>query len=104
MRSLTVTAIFVCLALAISVVWVRHENRVAFIELQNVYESRDHYNREWRRLLIERASFASRLKLRSFAETNLGMRVPVEYSLLRLREHGRWHAQQPQLAFSETDE
>ncbi len=81
-RMLGFIAIAACFATAVCIVWVRHENRATFTDLQTAYDKRDELNLKWRQLLLEREAFSGRVHLKGWAESNLNMSAPNEISLL----------------------
>ncbi|MDE0309290.1 MAG: cell division protein FtsL [Acidiferrobacterales bacterium] len=74
----------ICLASAIAVIWVRHENRVQIIELQDIYEQRDSLNIEWQKLKIELAAMGRHDQLANSAGAGLGMSPAQEHSVIFL--------------------
>ena len=84
MRSITYMLVFVCLASVIAVIWVRHENREVFVELQALYHHRDDLNIKWRNLLTERTSLTRYDQLENWAQTNVKMQAPEERLVLLL--------------------
>jgi cell division protein FtsL len=89
MRKVTYMLIFVCLASVIAVIWVRHENREVFVELQALYHHRDNLNIEWRNLLTERTSLTRHDQLENWAQTNVKMQAPEEQLVLLLEKHSQ---------------
>ena len=89
MRKFTYMLIFVSLASVIAVIWVRHENREVFIELQALYHHRDYLNIEWRSLLTERAALSRQGQLENWGQTNVKMQVPQEQLVLLLHKHSQ---------------
>ena len=89
MRKVTYMLIFVCLASVIAVIWVRHENREVFVELQALYHHRDDLNIEWRNLLTERTSLTRHDQLENWAQTNVKMQAPEEQLVLLLEKHSQ---------------
>ena len=89
MRKVTYMLIFVCLASVISIIWVRHENREVFVELQALYHHRDDLNIEWRNLLTERAALTRQDQLENWAQTNVKMQAPEEQLVLLLHKHSQ---------------
>ncbi|MCP4697411.1 MAG: cell division protein FtsL [Gammaproteobacteria bacterium] len=70
---LLVAAVF---ASAVSVVRVRHENRVLFLELQKLQKEQDALDVEWGRLQLEQSTWARPGRIESVARKSLGMIVP----------------------------
>ncbi len=89
MRKVTYMLIFVCLASVIAVIWVRHENREVFVELQALYHHRDDLNIEWRNLLTERTSLTRHDQLENWAQINVKMQAPEEQLVLLLHKHSQ---------------
>lgn len=63
-------------ATALALVWVRHESRTQFVELQALNEARDELNIEWGRLQLEQATWAEASRIERLARDELDMRVP----------------------------
>ena len=89
MRKLNYFLIFVCIATAIAVVWVRHENREIYINLQAHYQERDGLNIEWRRLLLEHAVWSGHEQLESWATENFSMKFPDQQVVLLLPKRAK---------------
>lgn len=64
-------------ATALAVVWVRHESRSHFVELQQLNDTRDELNIEWGRLQLEQATWAEASRVERLAREELDMRVPT---------------------------
>lgn len=58
---------------AMLVVHVRHQNRLAFVELKSVQDVRDRLNVEWGRLLLEQGTWAVHQNVDRKARLDLGM-------------------------------
>ena len=61
---------------ALLVVVVKHESRRLFVELQGLERERDELNVTWGQLKLESGYLASYDRVRSLAETRLGMDRP----------------------------
>lgn len=61
---------------ALGVVMVKHESRKLFVELQGLERARDELNVNWGQLKVESGYLASHDRIRSVAETRLGMDRP----------------------------
>ena len=59
---------------ALSVVYVRHEARRGFIELQTLETERDRIVTDWGRLQLEYATWASGGRVEALAKDELGLR------------------------------
>lgn len=62
---------------ALALVWVRHESRGHFVELQQLNETRDELNVEWGRLQLEQATWAEASRIERLAREELEMRAPA---------------------------
>lgn len=60
----------------VAVVYVNHENRELFMELQSFYKVRDQLDEEWGRLLLEQSTLARQGRVEHLARERLGMVVP----------------------------
>ncbi len=60
----------------ITVVHVRHQNRLIFVALQEVQQQRDRLNIEWRRLLLEESTWSMHQLVENNARKKLGMTTP----------------------------
>ncbi len=86
MRTLFVGLIAFCLLSALSIVWIRHENRVLLPILYERYAQRDDLNIEWRNLLAERATLSRRAQLKNWASTVGKMNEPDRDVVLFLKK------------------
>jgi cell division protein FtsL len=64
------------LASALAVVWVKHEARRLFVELQGLHAERDRLNIEWSQLKIEQSAFAMHGRVEQTARADLKMIIP----------------------------
>lgn len=64
------------LVTALSVIEIRHENRLLFAELQRLQQERDALNTEWEQLLLEEGAWSQHGRIEQMARTRLGMRMP----------------------------
>jgi len=71
--ALLMLAIF---ASAANLVWIRHQNLLLFIELQNLQKERDKLNVEWRKLQLEQSTWAQHNRIEKIAREQLRMFVP----------------------------
>ena len=58
---------------ALSVVYVKHENRKHFVELQGLQKQRDAMNIEWGQLQLEQSTWATQSRIERLARKRLGM-------------------------------
>jgi cell division protein FtsL len=73
-------------ASGIAVVWARHQDRAAFVELSNLQNQRDALNVEFGRLELEQAAWASPSRIENIARAQLGMISPPPASVEMIRE------------------
>lgn len=90
MKAVGVLAVGVLLlaviASGIAVVWARHRNRAAFVELSKLQNQRDALNVEFGRLELEQATWASPSRIETVARGQLGMISPPPASVEMIRE------------------
>jgi cell division protein FtsL len=90
MRTIGMLAVGVLLlavvASAIAVVWARHQDRVAFVELSKLQNQRDALNVEFGRLELEQATWASPSRIERIAREQLGMISPPAASVEMIHE------------------
>lgn len=72
------------LASALSVVAVRHNNRLAFIALQQHEQKREQLQTEWGRLMIERATWTRQNNVAVDAGKRLAMTPPSPEKIVTL--------------------
>lgn len=70
-------AVFVVVVSAVSVVYVRHQHRVVFIELQKVLATRDSLTSEWSQLLLEQSTWSFHHVVEKKARRRLEMTTPA---------------------------
>jgi cell division protein FtsL len=73
-------------ASGIAVVWARHQDRAAFVQLSNLQNQRDALNVEFGRLELEQATWASPSRIEQIARGQLGMISPPAASVEMIRE------------------
>jgi len=71
-------AMLVMLAVSsgMAVIYVKHENRALFMELQALYKVRDQLDDEWGRLLLEQSTLVGQGRVERLARERLGMVMP----------------------------
>ncbi len=62
------------LASAVSVVYSKHQNRLLFVELENLNKERDQMNVEWGQLQLEQSTWATDSRIEKIATEKLHMR------------------------------
>lgn len=73
-------------ASGIAVVWARHQDRIAFIQLTQLQNERDSLNVEFGRLELEQATWASPSRIEAIARGQLGMVSPPATSVEMIHE------------------
>lgn len=73
-------------ASGVAVVWARHQDRVAFIELSRLQNQRDALNVDFGRLELEQATWASPSRIEQVARGQLGMISPPAASVEMIHE------------------
>lgn len=58
------------------VVFVKHESRKLFVELQQLQTQRDDLNTEWGQLQLEQSTWATPSRIENIAVSRLGMMIP----------------------------
>ena len=76
MRSLVLALIVLVTGSAVTVVYLRHQHRLAFVALQEAKKQRDELNIEWGQLLLEQSTWSIHHRVESDAEARLGMVMP----------------------------
>jgi cell division protein FtsL len=74
------------IASGIAVVWARHQDRAAFVELSKLQNQRDALNVEFGRLELEQATWASPSRIETIARGQLGMISPPPASVEMIHE------------------
>jgi cell division protein FtsL len=64
------------MACALTVIELRHRNRLLFAELQTVTHERDALNTEWGQLLLEQGAWSEQRRVEETARARLGMALP----------------------------
>ena len=90
MKAAAVLAVGVLLlavvASGIAVVWARHQDRAAFVQLSKLQAERDALNVEFGRLELERATWAGPSRIEAIARGQLDMISPPAASVEMIRE------------------
>lgn len=67
------------------VITIRHENRLAFIQLQKHEEIRDQLQTQWGQLMTEKATWAIEHNIAEDAGTRLGMSPPPPEKIITVQ-------------------
>jgi cell division protein FtsL len=70
---------------ALSVVYVKHQSRKLFVELQVLQTERDHMNVEWGQLQLEQSTLVAHGRIERIARSKLGMSIPSSDALAIIR-------------------
>jgi len=70
---------------AVALVVVRHETRIAFMELQKLQQERDVLNVEWGRLQLEQSTWARPARIETLARERLRMSQPPLTAVVLVR-------------------
>lgn len=82
LRLLMVSLLALVLLSALNVIWVRHETRVLFVELQSLQSQRDELNVDWGRLQLEQSAWATKARIERIARDELQMQRPVDVEMV----------------------
>lgn len=70
---------------ALAVVYVKHESRKQFVELQGLEAHRDGLDVEWGRLQLEESTWAAHGRIESVAREQIGMALPPKDQVVLVR-------------------
>lgn len=70
---------------ALAQVWVQHDQRRSFIELQQLEAERDALEIEWSRLQLEQSAWATHGRIERLAREDLGMTIPDPENVVIVR-------------------
>jgi len=82
LRLLMVSLMALVLLSALNVIWVRHETRVLFVELQSLQSQRDELNVDWGRLQLEQSAWATKARIERIARDELKMQRPADVEMV----------------------
>ena len=85
MNRIQVSTLLLVLISAAAVVAVRHQNRLAFVELQNQERRNDELQAEWGRLMLERATWTRQYNVADDARRRLEMAPPAPDRIVTLK-------------------
>jgi len=72
----------------IAVVFLRHNHRLMFVELQGLQAERDRLNTQWGKLLLQEATSGQHPRIESSARRELNMTMPAPDAIVVLRDSG----------------
>ena len=71
----------------ITVVYMRHEARKLFVELQSLESQRDELEIEWGKLRIEQSTWSTHGRVENMARDDLQMVEPALDSIMAIKQH-----------------
>ena len=69
-------SILICSSSAISMIFIKHESRELFIELEGLKQTRDELNVQWSDLKSQENRWANPVRIEQLAKENLEMHKP----------------------------
>ena len=69
-------SILICSSSAISIIFIKHESRELFIELEGLKQARDELNIQWSELKSQENRWANPIRIEQLAKENLEMHKP----------------------------
>jgi cell division protein FtsL len=87
MRGQAAVVVLVCALVvsALGVVYVKHESRKLFVDLQQLQAVRDDLNVEWGQLQLEQSTWATPGRIENVAVSRLGMVIPEPQQVVTVR-------------------
>lgn len=85
MTKLTLVLFVLVVISALMVVTVRHENRLAFVNLQGQENLRNQLQNEWGRLMLEKATWTDQNSIADDAGKRLGMLPPAPETIVTVQ-------------------
>ena len=85
MPRLTILLLLVLVSSSLAVITVRHKNRLAFVELQDIQEQRNRLQNEWGRLILEKATWAEQHNIADQAGERFGMQPPAPDEIITVQ-------------------
>ncbi|MEY3220794.1 MAG: cell division protein FtsL [Pseudomonadota bacterium] len=73
MKTFLILSIFVS---ALATIWIRHEHRLTFIQLQTLEKQRDKLEQEWEQLQLEQSTWSQPQRIEQLAKEKLQMKIP----------------------------
>jgi len=70
---------------AFGVVYVKHQNRKLFVELERQRMAQDQFDVEWGRLQLEQSTWATHGRIEHIARSRLGMGLPGDNEVVIVR-------------------
>lgn len=70
---------------SLSVIYTKHNTRIAFVSLQKLEQHRDDLNEEWGRLLLEQSTWATPSRIEQKAAKRLDMISPTANQIVVIK-------------------
>ncbi len=87
-NSKSILLLILLLGSALTVVTIRHENRIAFVELEKQEKRRDELQTQWGRLMLEKATWIMEQNIAENAGLRLGMLPPKPERIITVQLQG----------------
>ena len=84
-RLMVLLLLVAVVASAIGVIYVKHQNRKLFIELEQQRKEQDQLDVDWGRLQLEQSTWATHGRIEDIARRKLDMRLPNENEVVIVR-------------------
>lgn len=84
LRSALIMMLLLVIVSACALVYVHHQHRLTFMDLQASLKQRDQLNTEWGQLLLEQSTFSFHHYVNATARKRLGMRPPAPEDVIVL--------------------
>ena len=84
-RLMVLLLLVAVVASAIGVIYVKHQNRKLFIELEQQRKQQDQLDVDWGRLQLEQSTWATHGRIEDIARRKLGMGLPNENEVVIVR-------------------
>jgi len=81
-RTVLLLMLVMVLVSALGVVYVKHQSRKLFVELQELQKDRDELNIEWGKLLLELSTLATPTRVERIARDKLRMKPPSPENII----------------------
>ncbi|MCF6287694.1 MAG: cell division protein FtsL [Proteobacteria bacterium] len=81
----TVSLIALILVVIIDYIYLQHETRNQFVELQGLIDEKNNLNANWGRLQIEHSYYVNNAKIEIQAKNQLGMKLPQREHVLSIK-------------------
>ena len=79
--TLFVLLIFAFLS-ALSLIYIRHQNHLVFMQLQTLSQQHDELNAQWRQLRLEHSTLVQQPRIERLAKQKLQMHIPQPHEIM----------------------